>query len=153
MTLVETSIDIRAPIETVFREITDPRRAGEWNGSIVEVRDITLPVQVGATWTQVLRVLGRTLTLHCRIARYDAPTYGELEVTGDQQARITTRCDAFGEFTRVSHGVDFVPPRGTFGGLGGSLMKSMLQRDLTQSAARQRETLERENGGKSGFRT
>jgi uncharacterized protein YndB with AHSA1/START domain len=147
MTVVETSVDIRAPIAAVFREITDPRRAAEWNPDIVEVRDPVLPVGVGTTWTQVMSVTGRILTLQCRIVRYDAPTYGELEVSGDQNARITTRCDELNGITRVSHRVDFVPPRGALGAIAGSVMKGMLQRELTRTAARQRETLERENKG------
>lgn len=151
MPAIEETIDIRGPIEGVFHALTDPRRAPEWNPGIVEVTGLTYPIELGSSWTQVMTVMGRTLTVRCRVRRYEVPTYGELEVSGDQRGRVWTRCEARGAMTHVSQGIEFEPPAGgTFGSLAAGVIKGMMKRELVRSARRQRETLEREFGGVDG---
>lgn len=147
MTVVEQSIDIRAPIERVFAVVTDPRRGPEWNPSIVEVSDFSgYPIYPGTTWQQVVMVLGKPMRLMCRVQEYVAPYSGVIEVSGDQRGRIWTRCDASGGVTRVTQGMDFIPPGGMLGRLGMGMMRGRIQQELYGTMVRQRDALDAEGG-------
>jgi hypothetical protein len=143
MTVVEESIDITGPIASVFATVTDPRRAPEWNPSVVEVDNFSgYPIQPGTTWEQVVMVLGKPMRLLCRVTEYAAPHSGVIEVSGAQRGRIWTRCQALGDVTRVTQGMDFIPPGGMLGRLGVSVMKGRIQQELYKTMIRQRDALE-----------
>ncbi|HZU12593.1 MAG TPA: SRPBCC family protein [Chloroflexota bacterium] len=144
MPVVERSIEINAPIDRVFAALTDPRRAAEWNPNVIEVRDFSGPLEVGATWRQTVAVAGRLQHLKVRVSRYSPPREGELEVTGDQRARIWTRCEDLGGRTRVTQGMDFAPPGGVLGVVGGPVARLMAEREIERSMRLQRELLEGE---------
>lgn len=150
MTVVEESIDIRGPIDTIFATVTDPRRAPEWNPSVVEVSDFSgYPIHPGTTWQQVVMVLGKPARLHCRVIEYAAPHSGVIEVSGAQHGRIWTRCEAAGDVTHVTQGMDFIPPGGVLGRLGVGVMKGRIQQELYKTMVRQRDALEA-GGGNDG---
>lgn len=153
MTVVEASIDIQAPIRPVFEAVTDPRRASEWNPHIVHADDVEWPIGVGSTWHQTAIMAGRTLNVTCQVTEFQPPSYGAMEVSGDQRARMWTRCEEAGEATHVIQGIDFEPPRRPFGMLAGRLLHAMVHRELSATLKRQRDVLERENGGIGGSRT
>ena len=145
MVLVEDSVEINAPIDDVFREATDPRRTPEWNTNIVSVAEIpALPLAEGATWKQVAMVAGKRLNLVCRVARWQPPYEGALQVSGDQQAQLVTRCERTTGATRVIQRMEFVPPGGLAGSLGAKLMLPILRTELQKSLMRMRDTLEHE---------
>lgn len=146
MPTVEESINIRAPIETVFTAVTDPERGPEWNSNIIEVSGVSYPLREGSTWNQTARVAGRRMRLTCRVTRLEPPRYGELDVSGDQKARIWTRCDDMGDYVQVTQGTEFVPPGGMLGVVLGGVASTMIRQEITHSLERQRATLEVENG-------
>lgn len=147
MTVVEESIDIRGPIDTVFATVTDPRRAPEWNPSVVEVTDFSgYPIQPGTTWQQVIMILGKPARVRCRVSEYVPPHSGVIEVSGAQRGRIWTRCQAAGGVTRVTQGMDFVPPGGVMGRLGVTVMKGRIRQELYKTMTRQRDALEAGRG-------
>jgi uncharacterized membrane protein len=151
---VRETIDIRAPQDTVFNAITDPRRTMEWNPNIIDLKGLKgVPVGVGSTWIQTTSIAGRPLALNCRVARWDAPRLGVLDVSGSQQATITTECVPVSGGTRVVQTIDFTPPGGFLGAMAGGLIGQQLARELRTSLQRQKTTLERELGGASGSRT
>lgn len=151
VTVVQAELDILAPLERVFEAVTDPRRGPEWNPNIIEMGPVDgLPVGIGSSWNQTVSVAGRTMNLHCRVAQFEAPLEGVLDVSGGQQARIVTRCAAVPGATRVTQIVDFVPPGGLMGGLIAGAVKPMVERELHAALARQKATLEMEAGGFSG---
>ena len=152
MTVVEASIDIKAPIRPVFEAVTDPRRGADWNPHIIHTRDVQLPLAVDATWHQTAMMAGRRLNVTCRVTKYDPPTYGEMEVSGDQMARMWVRCEDVGGTTRLTHGIDFEAPRRAFGMIAGRLLQGVVRRELSATLRREREVLEREYGGFGGSR-
>lgn len=153
MTSVEQTIEIRAPIERVFDALTDPRRGPEWNPNIVEVTDFSgYPVHEGTTWRQVVMMLGRPMRLTCRVAEFQPPYAGVVEISGDQRGRIWTRCAERGAATHVVQGMEFVPPGGALGRLGAGMMRGRIQQELHGTMVRQRDALMAE-GGDDGSRT
>jgi uncharacterized membrane protein len=150
---VRETTDIRAPRDVVFEAITDPRRTMEWNPNIVDLRDVQgIPVGVGSHWIQATRIAGRMLELQCRIVRWEPPAIGVLEVSGPQQAVITTECVSIAGGTRVVQTIDFKPPGGLIGAMAGGLIGQQLMRELRGSMKRQKAALEGLHGGSGGFR-
>src|SRR5690349_3484713 len=53
-------VDIDAPLELCWKLNADASRLTEWNASVLEVRDVTGPLdKVGTTYTGVIRAMGR----------------------------------------------------------------------------------------------
>ena|SRR5947209_7798991 len=153
MSRVEETVEVHAPIETVFAQVTDPRRVPEWNPSVIEVHGVDYPVRVGTTWEQTVSVLGRMTHLSCQVVRYDPPHEGEIEVSGDLRARLWTRCSAGASATRLTQGIEFEPPGGRLRSIVGKAATATIRHELRATMSRQRETLEREAGGSDGSGT
>ncbi len=142
---LQESVFIRAPIGRVFPALTDPRRATQWNPAVVGVENVSAgPPSVGSQWTQDTVVGGRTLQLTCRITRLESPTFGVLEITGDQQGKITTQCAELDGGTQVTQTLEFVPPGGLFGQMAGSFITNALRREMIRTMERQRSVIEAE---------
>ena len=145
MAVAEDSIDIRAPIDAVFSAITDPRRTMEWNSSIAGVGDINgYPPRLGSTWTQLAMIAGRKVNLNCRIVDWRPPFEGVLQVSGGQNATITTACRAIGDLTRVSQRIDFDPPGGPLSSIVGGVATRAIRGEMSKALQRQKDTIERE---------
>jgi uncharacterized membrane protein len=154
VTHVQETVDIAAPIEEVFAVISDPERSPEWSAEVIEVRDVSdEPVQEGTTWLQVVRIAGRPANLQCRIVELRPPYEGVVQISGDQQGRIRTRCEATEEGTHVTQEIDFVPPGGILGRVAGGLIGPAVKHELRRTLQRMRETLEGQAGEKGGART
>jgi uncharacterized protein YndB with AHSA1/START domain len=151
MVRLEESIDIDAPVETVFGAVTDPRRAHEWNTAIVEVSDVSdSSIGEGTTWRQVARYAGRTAKFQCRVAEYRPPHEGVLDISGDYEAQIVTVCESVARRTRLIQSIDFAGPSGLRGRMEMAVIQPIVRREMRQSMARLKEVLERETGAGSG---
>jgi uncharacterized membrane protein len=154
VTHVQETVDIAAPIEEVFAVITDPVRSLEWSAEVIDVRDVSdQPVQEGTTWQQVVSIAGRPVDLHCRIVELRPPYEGVVQISGDHQGRIRTRCEATEQGTHVTQEIDFVPPGGILGLVAGGLIGPAMKRELRRTMDRMRETLEGQTGEEGGART
>lgn len=148
MPTIEESVDIRAPVTEVFAAITDPRRSVEWSPSVKAVTPASpLPVQVGTTWRQRVGMAGTTVMLDCRVVALMPPHDGVLEISGDQRGRLTTRCREGDGLTRVTQTLMYDVPGGIAGSIMAKVAQPIIRREMVQSLARVRETLERERGG------
>ncbi len=151
MTAVEQSIDIHAPLDRVFDAVTDPRRAPEWNPDIVEFGDFSgYPVHPGTTWRQTVVVMGRRMRLVCRVAEYNAPDVGVIEITGDQHGRVWTRCQAVDGVCRLTQGMEFTLPGGFLGRLGAGFVKGRIEQELYGTMLRQKQAMETEGDPPTG---
>lgn len=136
-----------APIDRVFAALTDPRRGSDWNPAITGIHGVTPgPAQVGTQWNQSTLIGGREINLVCRITQLNPPTYGVLEISGDQRGTITTHCAPLGAGTRVTQTLNFVPPGGIFGQMAGGFLSNALRREMSRTMERQRMIIEAEAG-------
>lgn len=147
MPSVEESIDIAAPIERVFALVTTPRRAPEWEPHIMEVSEVSGPMGPGASWTQTVSMLGRHERVACRVTRFEPPSDGEVEVTGEHRGRLWTHCERLNGATRLTQGIEFANPTGRLGGIAGAAARSVMKRELHAAMKRLRTTLELEARG------
>lgn len=71
---VETTVEINRPIEEVFAVLTDVAHQPRWVGAIDEVRNLSdNPIQLGTTWQQVGRLMGREVITDAQVLSYDPP--------------------------------------------------------------------------------
>lgn len=71
---VETSVEINQPIEEVFATLTDIANHPHWVGAVDEIRDLSdNPIQMGTTWQQVGRMMGREILTAAQVIAYDPP--------------------------------------------------------------------------------
>ena len=148
---IQETVDIKAPIDRVFAALTDPSRASEWNPAVKNVQDLRAgPAQLGTQWNQSAIVAGRPVSLVCRITELKAPTYGVLEVSGDQNGKITTQCSEIDGGTRVIQTLDFTPPGGIFGQVAGGMITNAIRREMIRTMDRQRTIIEDESRAQSG---
>lgn len=151
---ITETIDIRAPIDRVFAALTDPQRGPEWNPAITVIQDLSPgPARLGTQWNQSTLIGGRPINLVCRITELDSPFLGVLEVSGDQQGKITTHCSELESGTRVTQTLDFVPPGGLFGQMAGGFISNALKREMSRTMERQRSILEEEYAAQRETRT
>ncbi len=151
MPVIEQATDIHAPIDAVFVAITDPRRAGEWNPHIVGITELSgYPITEGTTWKQTVMMAGRPVVLSCTVTQLSAPNLGVLEISGDQNGRITTTCSEDGGYTRLRQRLEFAAPSGFAAGMMARLASPMISREMAGSLARLRAAVERESGGNNG---
>lgn len=151
MPAIEHRIEIKAPPAFVFAALTDPLRAPEWNSNVLEVKNVSgIPLGEGTTWQQVTVMMGKAATLNCRIASFEPPTSGLLELSGPYAAKIWTVCEPSPDGTQVLQRIDFVPPGGLLGGMAAKVIQPLLAREIAQTMERQRQILEREAGAGHG---
>jgi uncharacterized protein YndB with AHSA1/START domain len=150
MPTVQCSAVINAPISEVFTAATDPNRGPEWNPNVQPSSSVPLPVAVGSRWEQTTIVLGRPMKLVCTVTKFEPPYYGELAISGEQQARSITRCEQEGQATRLTQVFEFRMPGGMVGRMMGGMVDGMLARELEHTMQRMKMTLELEQGGLDG---
>jgi uncharacterized protein YndB with AHSA1/START domain len=151
---ISETVDIMAPIDRVFAALTDPRRGSDWNPAITGIDGITPgPTKPGTRWNQSTLIGGREIKLVCTITELQPPSYGVLEVSGEQRGTITTHLLAIDEGTRVTQTLKFVPPGGIFGQMAGGFLSNALRREMMRTMERQRTIIEAESGPQRESRT
>lgn len=148
---IQETLEIKAPIDRVFAALTDPSRASDWNPALKNAQGAPAgPARAGTQWNQSAVVAGRTVNLTCRITKLEAPTYGVLEVSGDQRGTITTQCSEIDGGTRVTQTLDFTPPGGIFGQMAAGMISNAVRREMIRTMERQRTIIEEESRTQTG---
>lgn len=74
MVRVEVDTTINRPVEEVFAYVSDIARQPEWVSTLTESRKTTDgPTQVGTTYRQAVKFLGRRMDMNCEITKYESP--------------------------------------------------------------------------------
>lgn len=137
MPQIHEELQIDAPVERIWALGGDPSRIPEWQTNVVEVRDVTGPLnEVGTRYTAVNRLAGRHIEGEWEVTR--AEPMRELELRGTapgggravQQVRYTPRDGG----TAVSVDLDYELPGGFLGQFANRLfVERALQRDIRHS--------------------
>jgi uncharacterized protein YndB with AHSA1/START domain len=118
MSVVETSIDIEAPIEEVFELAMDPARTQEWVTISRGVIDHSgSPDRKGFTMDQKLCLRGVTFKVHWELVEVDAPHYARFEGRGPMRSKafIENRLTERDGVTHYEYTNSFKPPLGPLG--------------------------------------
>jgi carbon monoxide dehydrogenase subunit G len=142
VTHVDFTIDIARPPEDVFAYITDLDNVREWQPATEEIRRETEgPMQVGTTYVQAMRMMGRRLETRIEVTELDPPSRFAIRTNGGPVSfRITHHFDASGTGTRLR-----VDGEGEAGGafkVAGGMAVKAAERELKKSFERLKSVLE-----------
>ena len=124
---VERTLTVPRPIETVFAYLGDFTHTNEWDPGTVETTLVSGDGDVGTTYRNVSRFLGRESTLAYTVLEHEAPHRVALQgVNATVEALDTMEIRADGAGTRVTYTADF-----TFKGVA-RLVAPLLRPALTR---------------------
>jgi uncharacterized membrane protein len=140
MTRIERQLVIERPPSEVFALLTDLDRLPEWATIVVGTRDVSdLPLRVGCTFRQTLRVLGREVESDWRVTELEAPRRVAYEATAPGGGTLTMRQTVVpGDGgSRVELELDYEVPGGWLGELlDRGLIEQQNEREAEQSLER-----------------
>ncbi len=145
MAQVQTSIDIHAPVEDVWKLVTDLERLGEW---VSIHRDFPTPppseVAAGTTFGQTLAVAGTPFSVEWTAVEVDGPGHLTWEGTGPAGTTARTTYDLTAENggTRFSYANEFTMPGGKVGEAATSVVAGQAEREAIDSLARLKQLAE-----------
>jgi len=118
MSSLTRATTVSCPPERVFAVLAEVERLPEFSDMTVAVRNGPgRPVQVGDTFDQVVRVLGKELESEWQVVEVRSPSLLRFEGTapGGAKASLTERLVPEGDGTRVELEVDYDLPLGILG--------------------------------------
>lgn len=137
MGAVKDTYRVDAPPERVFAFGLMAERFPEWNTSLIEVKDISGPLdRVGATYTALMRVGGRPLETRWEVVRCERPLDFELKgTTPGGWAKQITRLEPVGSGTEVFLELQYELPGGFLGQFADKLfVERAIERDVKHSS-------------------
>ena len=79
---VRDSFYVDAPPDAVWSVAVDPQRIPEWNATVVEVRDVSGPLDArGSRYTTVSKIAGRPLDITWTVESVERPLHAEASAT------------------------------------------------------------------------
>ena len=145
---VRESIVIAAPPERVWETVMDPTRLERWVTTHDSV-DATAagPVSAGDSFTQKLRLAGKSFEVEWKVVEADAPRLARWDGDGPagSTANVVYRLEAEDGGTRFEYENEFALPGGVLGKVaGGVLSAAPGRREARRSLDRLRALLESE---------
>ncbi|WP_370288975.1 SRPBCC family protein [Nocardioides sp.] len=141
--VVEHSVEIDAPVSTVFDYVGDFSKTPTWFYGLTRIEPVSGPERgVGAVYDGVVK-LGVTLTSRLECTAYDADTFIELTSVKGIKNHQRWRFAALGEDrTRLDVHIDYELPGGLAGRAVASAVKPLIGVAVTQSSAALKRNVE-----------
>lgn len=134
---VRDSFYVHAPPDTVWAVGADPDRIPEWNATVVDVKDVTGPLDApGAKYTTVSKIAGRPLDITWTVDRADRPRHAEASATTPLggSAHQVVHYEPEGKGTRVSIDVEYEIAPGLLGQVVSKVFaERSVERDIKHS--------------------
>lgn len=147
MSIVQTTIEIRAPIQQVWDTIMNPHRLADWVTIHKSVKNVSdSPLREGSTMDQAMQVRGVTFNVHWNVTSMMAPKRAEWEGVGPAHSRALIRYElssSDGEHTTFKYTNEFQPPGGRLGSVAGRvIVGGTSEREAKSSLTRLKNLLE-----------
>jgi len=146
MARTEISFYTQAPVEYVFDYIANPDNMSAWNSNFVENKGrLERPLAVGASWTQVSKIGGRTVEFCRKIVEYERPHRIVWEMTGfGGRMLLTFELEAQGSGTKATYIADYTVPGSLLGRFAGKLgLENRAKRDTSRNIAKLKAILQK----------
>ncbi len=134
---ISRSVDVDAPLDLCWAINADASRLTEWNPAILEVRDVSGPLdRVGTTYTGVIKAIRRRFDGRNEVLRVEPMKSVETAGTsvGGAKARVRVEFSRRGNGTRVTVTIDYDLPGGLFGGIAEKLFATRQLEDQLESS-------------------
>jgi uncharacterized membrane protein len=127
-----------APPDRVFELGLQVERIPEWYHSIIEVKDISGPLdRIGSAYTQLTKIAGRPLEIRWEVVKVEKPTYFEAKGTAPSGGSGTyiAKNEPFGKGTEVTLELQYELPGGFLGQFADKLfVERAIERDMVHAA-------------------
>lgn len=150
MTKIERTIEIAAPPEAVFRELTDLHALTRWSTITDSHEGPEGQLSLGQEFEQSIRVAGVKLPTTWRCVEYDAPRVVAYDATSTGGGRLHMRqeVEPTAAGSRVTLAVDYDLPGGPLGDLADRVfVERRNEREAEHSLQNLKDLLE---GGRDG---
>lgn len=139
---IQQSTVINQPVENVFSYVTDIEKLPQWAGEIVEARVTSDgPVDVGTTWTGVIKALGRKMENLHEISEYEQNRKFSMRIiSGPVTGEATYSFETLGNGTKIGVMVD--AELGGFFKVADPIVSQTLQKQYETNLANLKEVLE-----------
>lgn len=109
MSVVQTTVEIEAPQETVWDVVADPRNMPRWDRHIVAVRGVPdSGLEEGTEYSTELRFMGVRGKLRAKVLELRRPRYAKVKLTGLLDAVVETRLEPIDDGrTALAQRVDY----------------------------------------------
>jgi uncharacterized protein YndB with AHSA1/START domain len=122
---IESKMSAKVPVETAFDYVADPANRPKWLDSVLEVRDISEgPIGVGTSWSETLKIAGRTSEQVRTVTEYERPHRYVMEFTvlGSKAGKFDLTFEPEESGTRIACIVDYTLPGSMFGKVADKLL-------------------------------
>lgn len=108
---MQRQIEIDAPIERVFRLLSEPEEMKRWIPELMEVTHVSGEINTpGATFKQKLKEGGRVGTYDGEVLAFEAPRHVAVRIFNRMfEVRTDYKLDSDGQRTRLDYTADLVP--------------------------------------------
>ena len=140
---ISESIDINRPPETVYQYVTDISQAPSWRPNL-SVRNFSgEPVEVGTTWSDVTKFMGRDMVVDVEVTALETDRYCEMKQEGGVLSANTTwnispGADDSSAFTLSFDG----EVSGWLAGLASGILRNQAQKAMKRDLANLKSNLE-----------
>ena len=125
MTTVEFSVEVDAPVETVWEIASDPCNLPQWDKHIVRVDAPEGGMRVGARYDVVMGLMGVHATVHASVIEWEPPWRSRVKLEGLLEATVTTSVASLPyDRSMLRHEVSY-RFRGPFGRFGAAGLNAM----------------------------
>ena len=122
---IDCKMSVKVPVETAFDYVANPAIRPEWLESVLEVKNITEgSIGVGTSWTEVLKIAGRTVEQVRTVTEYERPRRYVYEFTtlGAKSGKFNITFEPEESGTRIAFIVDYILPGSAFGKIADKLL-------------------------------
>lgn len=128
----------KAAAEYVFDYVAQPDNMAAWDSNFVANKGLPEgPIAVGASWTQVSKIGGRTIEFRRRVLEYERPQRIVWEMTGLGEAMVLAfELDPQGSKTKATYTADYTLPGSLLGRFIDKLLESRAHRDASRNIAK-----------------
>jgi uncharacterized membrane protein len=125
MTVVEFSVEVDAPPQTVWEVASDPHNLPQWDRHIQSVRPPEEGMGKGAKYRVVMGFMGVSATIRAEVLEWESPWRSVVRLRGILEATVTTSVGSL-PFDRsmLRHEVDY-RFRGPLGGFAATSLNAV----------------------------
>lgn len=140
---ISESIEINRPAVTVFQYVTDISQAPSWRPNL-SVRNFSgEPVEVGTTWSDVTKFMGRDMVIDVEVTALEAGRYCEMKQEGGVLSANTTWNISPGADDSSTFTLNFDGEiSGWLAGLASGVLRSQGQKAMKRDLANLKSNLE-----------